>query len=68
MKADDNGTHISKGNNKKYYFYDPEDGACIIHKHDDVMWFYNRRVGNRYEIEFVPRSKVYELTRCYRNQ
>ena len=63
MKADDNGPYIGKIS--KLYYYDEIDGAFVVHKYDDMLYYYNKRIGCRYPKEFVSPEKIYDLTRRY---
>ena len=66
MKADDNGPYVYKGTSTKPYFYDKNDGAFMVHKYDNILYYYNKREGNKYSKEFVSRQNIYEVTRRYR--
>ena len=48
MKADDNRAYVYSGNSKKTYYYEKTVGAFIVHKYDDVLYYYNKRVGSKY--------------------
>ena len=43
MKADDNGPYVYKGTTTKSYYYDTNDGAFVVHKFDDYLYYYNKR-------------------------
>ena len=58
--------YFTCGNDNKSYYYDALDGAFIAHQFDDVLYFYNKREGNKFSKEFVPRTKIYDVTRKYR--
>ena len=66
FKADDNGPYVYKGTTAKSYYYDAVDGVFIAHQFDDVLYFYNKGEGNKFSKEFVPRTKIYNVTRKYR--
>ena len=66
MKAGYNGAYVYNGNSKNTYYYDNTEGAFIVHKYDDVLYYYNKRVGSKYQKEFVAQDKKCELERRYR--
>lgn len=64
--ADDNGVYVCDGSPTNIVYY--ENGKCFTaHKDGDSgEYFINRRVGRKYNKEFVDRTLVFVLYKTYR--
>ena len=64
-EADDNRTHISKGNAKRFYQYSTTSGSRTVHSENGVF-FANRKSSKGYKKDYVLQEEVSELTRYYK--
>ena len=69
VKADDNGSYISKGNPRKSYHWDLENAPHLAHLNkDNNRWTIKERDadGCTYVDTLVSNKEVYEIKRSYR--
>ena len=69
IKADDNGSYISKGNPRKYYHWDLKNPSCLAHLNkDNNSWTIKERdaKGCTYADTLVSNKEVYKIKRSYR--
>ena len=69
VKADDNGSYISKGTPRKYYHWDLENALRLAHLNkDNNRWIIEERDsdGCTYVDTLVSNKEVYEIKRSHR--